>query len=139
MVTFFKNFNRKTTCNRFNWASNCSNRQMYLKGANLRMQMWNQRVFLTQILHIKLLNQKLSSFWTSLASSLVFTTSKADSFQVNKKNSKENWKTWIGWIPELEIDRTFFHERFFISKKIRTDSVNCADSGDTKILVIGMS
>ena len=42
---------------------------------------------------------------------------------------------YVGWIPGLEIDRTFFHERFFLFQKIRTDSVNCADSRDTKILV----
>ena len=39
---------------------------------------------------------------------------------------------YLGLIPGLEIDRTFFHERFFYFK---TDSVNCADSGDTKIFV----
>ena len=41
-------------------------------------------------------------------------------------------KLWIGCIPGLEIDRTFFHERLFYFK---TDSFNYADSGDIKIRV----
>jgi len=49
---------------------------------------------------------------------------------------KNQWAhiIWVGWIPGLEIDRTFFNERFFIWKNWKWLSKSCWFWG-TKILV----